>query len=123
MTTTTKVPPHHSVNYLEFAADKLEASKTFFETVFEWQFTDYGPDYAAFVATGIEGGFYRAPLSARTEQGSVLVVLFSSNLEQSEQQIVAAGGVICKPIFSFPGGRRFHFTEPSGNELAIWSDR
>lgn len=113
------------INYLEFPASDLERTKAFFESVFGWEFVDYGPDYTAFSAAsaGIDGGFYRSEMKAQTDCGSVLVILFSSSLEAILSKVEAAGGRITKPIFSFPGGRRFQFLEPSGNELAVWSDR
>ncbi len=112
------------INYLEFSAVDLAATKQFFSEVFGWVFTDYGPDYSAFSAAeaGLDGGFFRAPLSASTANGSALVVFYSIDLEQTQAEIEAAGGKLVKPIFAFPGGRRFHFTEPSGNEFAVWSD-
>ncbi|MBL4798461.1 MAG: VOC family protein [Oleispira sp.] len=115
---------HEKINYLEFPAKDIIATKQFFKQVFNWQFTDYGPDYSAFSAAdaGLDGGFYRADLAASTHSGSALVVFFSSSLEQTEQKISAAGGSIVKAIFPFPGGRRFHFTDPSGNEFAVWSN-
>lgn len=111
------------INYVEYPAKDLVATKAFLIEVFGWEFTDYGPDYTAFCSEGLDGGFYKAELSASTEKGSALIVLYSPNLEQSQTKIEKAGGQIVKPIFTFPGGRRFHFTEPSGNELAIWSDK
>lgn len=105
------------INYLELPA------RDFFTRAFGWRFLDYGPDYQAFEDAGLQGGFYRAEHCARTEQGSALVVLYSDALEQTLAQVLEAGGEILKPIFSFPGGRRFHFLEPSGNELAVWSDQ
>mgnify|MGYP000140753005 FL=1 len=115
---------HEKINYVEFPAKDIIASKAFFSQAFNWQFTDYGPEYSAFSAdsTGLEGGFYSADVSASTHSGSALIVLFSSNLEQTQQKVEAAGGCIVKDIFPFPGGRRFHFTDPSGNELAVWSN-
>ena len=113
---------HHVINYLEFPAHDLEASKAFFTAVFGWSFTDYGPDYSAFSEASVDGGFYRAELSANTANGSALVVFYSDNLEATQAKIENAGGTLAKPIFTFPGGRRFHFCEPSGNELAVWSD-
>lgn len=120
---------HEKINYLELPAKDIVASKQFFSQVFNWQFTDYsqdenGPEYSAFSAesAGLEGGFYRADLAASTHSGSALVVFYSQALEQTEQKITAAGGSIVKETFSFPGGRRFHFTDPSGNEFAVWSN-
>ena len=111
------------INYLELAARDLDTTKHFFNNVFGWSFTDYGKDYTAFSNAGIEGGFYRANLQAQYAQGSVLIVLHAQDLEATLDNVIQAGGVITKPIFSFPGGRRFHFNEPSGNELAVWSEQ
>ena len=91
--------------------------------MFGWSFTDFGPDYTAFSGAGIDGGFFHSPLAADTGNGSVLVVFYSEALEQTRDKIEAAGGRVVKPIFSFPGGRRFHFADPNGNEYAVWSDR
>lgn len=113
---------HHKINYIEIPASAIEASKSFFNTVFDWQFVDYGPDYASFLNAGIDGGFYRSDLTAVTNSGSVLVVLYSQNLESTLAKVQEAGGVIIKPIFSFPGGRRFQFLDPSRNEFAVWSE-
>lgn len=115
--------PHEKINYLELPARDIEATQAFFRRVFSWQFTDYGPDYTAFSNAGIEGGFFRADLAASSGRGSALVIFYSKDLEGTQARIEAAGGTIIKPIFPFPGGRRFHFTEPSGNEFAVWSDR
>jgi len=112
---------HEKINYLEYPSQHIEATKVFFSTVFQWQFEDFGPDYCAFYNAGLDGGFYRANLCSRAEEGAALVVLFSENLEDTQEKIMAAGGRIVKPIFDFPGGRRFHFREPGGNELAVWS--
>ena len=113
---------HEKVNYVEFPAKDIEAVKDFFANVFKWSFVDYGPEYTAFSNEGIDGGFFKSDLSASTENGSALIVFYSANLEQTQDNIEKAGGEIIKPIFSFPGGRRFHFTDPNGNEYAVWSD-
>jgi uncharacterized protein len=113
---------HQKIDYVEFPAKDLPASKAFFETVFGWSFTDYGPEYSAFSDQGLDGGFFKADRAASTKNGSALVVLYSERLEETLGRIEKAGGQILKPIFSFPGGRRFHFSEPSGNELAVWSE-
>lgn len=102
---------------------QIGATKTFLIEAFGWNFVDYGPDYAAFSNSGIEGGIYTAEGFSATETGGALVVLYSDNLEATLNNVVKAGGAIKKEIFSFPGGRRFHFTEPGGNELAVWSDK
>lgn len=114
---------HHKLSYVEFPAHDLTATKQFFSKVFNWEFEDYGPDYTAFDNALLKGGFYRSELAGSTKAGGALLVIFSEDLEATEKQVVDGGGVIVEPVFSFPGGRRFHFTEPSGNELAVWSDR
>lgn len=116
------MPDHEKINYVEYPARQLDATKAFFETAFGWRFVDYGPDYTAFSDQGLDGGFYRSELAASVSQGSALVVFYSARLEETQAKVEAAGGKVVKPIFSFPGGRRFHFTEPSGNEFAVWSD-
>ena len=113
---------HEKINYIEWAANDLEKTKQFFESAFAWTFVDYGPDYCDFSNEGINGGFYRADLSSQSEQGGALVVFYSNNLEASQEKVITAGGTINKEIFSFPGGRRFHFIEPSGNEFAVWGE-
>lgn len=113
---------HEKINYIEFPSRDIKKTRDFFTTVFGWSFVDYGPEYTAFSNEGINGGFYKSDLSVSTDNGSALVVFYSNNLEQTLSKIEAAGGTIIKPIFSFPGGRRFHFSDPNGNEYAIWSD-
>ncbi|NRQ43870.1 VOC family protein [Rheinheimera sp. YQF-2] len=114
---------HEKINYVEFPAADLAAVKKFYAQVFGWVFADYGPDYVAFANSGLDGGFYRAAKQSTTVQGAALVVLYSKDLAETERKIVAAGGRIIKPVFSFPGGRRFHFADPHGNELAVWSEQ
>lgn len=113
---------HEKLNYVEFPSRNLISTKAFFETVFGWTFVDYGPDYAAFSDQGLDGGFYRSDLASTTDNGAALLVFYSSNLEATLDKVCKAGGEINKPVFSFPGGRRFHFVEPGGNEFAVWSD-
>ena len=113
---------HETINYLEFPSRNLAASKAFFSTVFGWTFTDYGPEYTAFSNAEMDGGFYAADQVSTTANGSALVVFYSDNLEATQDNIENAGGLIVKPIFSFPGGHRFQFTEPAGNEFAVWTD-
>nr|WP_207951781.1 VOC family protein [Pseudomaricurvus alcaniphilus] len=111
------------MNYVEFPAQNIAATKDFFHKAFAWSFIDYGPEYTAFSGEGLDGGFYQSDLKSVTGQGAALLVFYSEDLEQTLADVEAAGGVVTRPIFPFPGGRRFHFTEPSGNELAVWSDR
>lgn len=112
---------NQKINYVEFPANNLKATKAFFTAALGWAFEDFGEDYIAFDEQGINGGFYRSDLKSTVDSGGALIVIFSNSLELMQIKIEAAGGKIVKPIFSFPGGRRFHFTEPSGNELAVWS--
>lgn len=116
---------HEKINYLEFPSKNIEASKRFFTAVFGWSFTDYEPEYTAFFQkeAGMDGGFYQSDLSVSTEQGSALVVFYSEDLAQTQSKIKKEGGKIIKPVFAFPGGRRFHFSDPGNNEYAVWSDQ
>ena len=113
----------HAINYIEIPVKDVALSKAFFANACGWEFIDYGPDYAAISNAGIDGGLYKADTVATVNNGSVLVVLYSDNLEASEAHIIKCGGEIVNAIFSFPGGRRFHFKDPNGNEYAIWSDK
>ncbi|NKI32944.1 VOC family protein [Croceivirga thetidis] len=108
------------INYVEFKAKDLETVKTFYTKCFGWVFTDYGPDYCAFAESGLEGGFER---SNETIVNGALVIIYHSKLEHIQKTVSEQGGTISKDIFSFPGGRRFHFKDPAGNELAVWSDK
>ncbi len=113
----------NNISYLEIPVQDIEASKTFFGKVFGWSFIDYGPDYSSFTQQGMDGGFYTSDLTVATATGSPLIVLYSDRLEDTQENIKDNGGKIIKPVFSFPGGRRFHFTDhPSGNEFAVWTD-
>lgn len=113
---------HEKLNYVEFPSRNLSSTKAFFEAVFSWSFVDYGPEYTAFSGQGLDGGFFRSELASSTDNGAALLVFYSSQLEVTLDKVLQAGGTINKPVFSFPGGRRFHFVEPGGNELAVWSD-
>lgn len=116
------MPANTKINYIEFPAADLDAAQAFYEKAFGWTFTDYGPEYKAFNDGVMDGGFYKADMKSDSDQGAALVVLYSEQLESVEKAVSAHGGEIVKPIFSFPGGRRFHFTDPNGNELAVWSE-
>ena len=113
---------HEKMNYVEFPAKDLAATKAFFESVFSWTFTDYGPEYTSFENQGLDGGFFQSDLASSTEKGAALIVFYSNQLEATLAKVEKAGGSILKPIYSVPGGRRFHFTEPSGNEFAVWGE-
>ncbi len=126
---------HHAIDYIELTVRDLVAAKRFYAEAFGWKFNDYGDTYA-----GIQGEHREVGGLAQSEdvvaekvgadgfgadevkKGGPLVILYSNSLEASLEAVLAAGGKIVQPIFSFPGGRRFHFADPSGNELAVWSD-
>jgi len=114
---------HEKINYVEFPSKDIQATKHFFVQVFGWSFQDFGPEYSAFSNQGIDGGFFKSELSSSTNNGAALIVFYSQDLEATQAKIEKANGIIVKPIFSFPGGQRFHFTEPGGNEFAVWSDK
>ncbi len=106
---------HHKINYVEFPSKDLEKTKAFFTNAFGWSFIDCGSEYSSFTNEGIDGGFYKSDLFASTATGTALIVLYSSDLEGSLKAVVSEGGSIIRPIFSFPGGRRFQFADPNGN--------
>lgn len=111
---------NNNINYIEFKAIDLKKTKAFYNDCFQWQFTDYGPNYTAFANSGLMGGF---ELCEDPIMNGALAVLYHENLDDIMATIISKGGQISRDIFSFPGGRRFHFTDPSGNELAVWSDK
>jgi predicted enzyme related to lactoylglutathione lyase len=107
------------IDYIEFPATDVAQTKAFYTGVFGWKFTDYGPDYASFEDGRLTGGFAKVD---KVTRGGPLVVMYAVDLAATEAAVKASGGKIVKETFSFPGGRRFHFTDPSGNELAVWSE-
>lgn len=107
------------IDYIEFPATDISAIKQFYSQVFDWQFEDYGPEYTSFKDGRIAGGFVKASSPGR---GGPLVVIFVDDLAAALRRVIDAGGKITKDIFSFPGGSRFHFTDPSGNELSAWHE-
>ena len=111
-------PKDRCINYIEFNVVDIVRAKAFYGEAFGWTFTDYGETYCEFSDGQMKGGFDATGPIAR---GGPLVVLYAEDLDDTESRIKAAGGRIVKPIFSFPGGRRFHFTDPEGYELAVWS--
>jgi uncharacterized protein len=104
------------IDYLELPGGDMGGTKAFYAKAFGWTFTDYGPSYAAF-KEGLDGGFDSDEASDKP-----LPVLFANDLEAMLEKVTEAGGEIIRPIFSFPGGRRFHFRDPAGNEMAVWSE-
>lgn len=110
---------HHAIDYVELPAPDLPAVREFYGRAFGWQFNDYGPGYA-----GIRGATQDAPEAgglAADGPPRPLVILYSDDLEASVRAVEAAGGTVTTPPFDFPGGRRFHFTDPAGNELGVWT--
>ena len=107
------------IDYVELRAGDMAASKDFYAAAFGWGFTDYGPDYAAFAGAGLDGGL---DATGQAADRPPLVILKADDLEDVLGRVEAAGGVITVPIFEFPGGRRFHFRDPAGNELAVWAE-
>ena len=115
------MPEHHKIDYVEFGSPDPAATRSFFEAAFGWRFEVFD-DYLAFHGAGLDGGIYPADQVARADRGGPLVVFYSHDIAASEQLVRRHGAIIVRACFSFPGGRRFHFTEPAGNEFAVWSD-
>ena len=113
------MPAKLSIDYIEFASGDLGRSQAFFEAAFGWSFTSYGPAYAAMDNAGIDGGVAQA----EGEPAVPLVILYADDLDAAEAAATSAGAVVTRPQYDFPGGRRFHFREPGGNELAVWTKR
>lgn len=107
------------INYIELNVADIGRAKDFYGRAFDWSFTDYGPDYCEFTDGHMKGGF--TTTSPVTASGGPLVILYADDLDQTQTRLAAAGARIIKSIFAFPGGRRFHFTDPDGYELAVWS--
>ncbi len=107
------------IDYVEFDVTDVARTKKFYGDVFGWTFKDYGPDYCEFRDGRLMGGFVGTGKSRGA--GGPLVILYANDLSDVQRRIEAAGGRIVKPIFPFPGGRRFHFSDPAGYELAVWS--
>ena len=107
------------IGYIELPGSDLPATKSFYSQAFGWGFTDYGPTYAGFDNAGLDGGFQADPAQARP---APLAVIFANDIEAMLAKVTAAGGDVIIPIFTFPGGRRFHFRDPSGNELAVFCE-
>lgn len=111
----------NSINYIELPMVNNAETKKFYHQVFGWEFTDWGPDYISFSGANIDGGF-NGMGDAEASDSGVLVVLYASDLNQKLADVKKADGEIVKPIFEFPGGKRFHFHDPNGNQLAVWSE-
>lgn len=109
---------HEQIQYIEFLSKDIIQAKDFYNKCFGWEFTDYGETYSAFMGDYVDGGFtYGEPVN-----GSILIVLYSTDIEATKRKVVNAGGAITKDIFSFPGGKRFQFKDLDGYELAVWTE-
>jgi uncharacterized protein len=106
------------IDYVEFNVRDLARAKAFYGGAFGWRFTDYGPSYCEFNDGRLTGGF---TTGGAVQPGGPLVILYADDLAEIERRVVAAGGRIVRPAYAFPGGRRFHFEDPEGYELAVWS--
>ncbi|MFC6281251.1 MULTISPECIES: VOC family protein [Polaromonas] len=110
---------NHRIDNIEFNVADIARSKTFYGQVFGWTFTDYGPAYSEFSDGHLAGGF--TTTAAVRPAGGPLVILYADDLAATQQRLEQAGAEIVLPVFAFPGGRRFHFKDPDGYELAVWS--
>lgn len=117
------MPTDRRIDYVELPASDFDAFEAFFSGTFGWTFTDYGPDYRAFNDGQLDGGIYRSDKCSTTDSGAALVILYAEDLEATRDRVLSNGGKLSKEIFAFPGGRRFQFLDPHGNELAVWSDK
>lgn len=113
------MPGIYQIDYLEFPSANGVRTREFFTEAFGWRFTNYGPTYDGIDDAGIDAGID----ASASKSEAPLAVVRTSDLEAAERDVVAAGGVITRPAFDFPGGRRFHFREPGGNELAVWVEK
>jgi uncharacterized protein len=110
---------HNQIDLIEFpvkSVAELKQTKEFFTHVFGWQYTDWGEDYSDTAESGTSSG-----VNGDGTSSMPLTVIYSDDLEKTKELIVQNGGKVIVDTYTFPGGRRFHFTEPNGNELAVWS--
>src|SRR5690606_16904513 len=107
------------IDYVEFPSTNRAASSAFFQAAFGWGIVSYGPDYDGLTDAGIDGGVDQAA----GKVAATMAIVRTDDLDAAERRVLAAGGVITQPQFDFPGGRRFHFREPGGNEMAVWTAR
>ena len=111
---------NNTIDYIEFVVTDLQQTKQFYAEAFNWQFTDHSPTYAGIKGDSREMGGLTT--DGTTEQGSTLPVIYADDLEKTLTAVREAGGTITQEIFPFPGGRRFHFADPSGNVVGVWSE-
>ena len=112
-------PENCRINYVELKVRDLDKAKAFYGQAFGWTFTDYGPQYTEFSDGAMKGGF--TTQETPSPAGGPLVILYADNLEAARDSVLAAGGSISREIFAFPGGRRFHFKDADGYEIAVWA--
>ncbi|MGH2550931.1 MAG: VOC family protein [Thermomicrobiales bacterium] len=117
---TTNAENDRRIDYIEFNVGDIERSKRFYGQAFGWTFTDYGPEYCAFEDGRLGGGFTIGEVNGA---GGPLIILYASDLVDTQRRIEVAGGSIVKPAYDFPGGSRFHFADPDGYQLAVWTER
>ena len=113
---------HHAIDYIELNVSDLAAAKEFYAAAFGWAFNDYGPEYSGIRSPDGEGEVGGLNPAREPSRGGPLVLLFSADLDATVAAVEAAGGKVLEGPYEFPGGRRFHFTDPSGNELGVWSE-
>jgi predicted enzyme related to lactoylglutathione lyase len=121
-----KSSDNHRIDYVEFSVSDIARSRDFYDKAFAWSFKDYGSSYCEFSDGRLTGGFAldgKARSDGSDKASGPLVILYASDLAETQRRIENAGGRIVKPAYSFPGGRRFHFADPDGYELAVWSDK
>jgi len=116
-------PRPNSVDYVEIPSRNVTKSQAFFTALFGLKFTEYGPDYVAFEDGRLSGGFYSSDQVSSVALGAAIIIFYTEHLESLRDRAIALGATITRDIFSFPGGRRFHFAEPGGSEFSIWSDK
>lgn len=112
---------HHHISYVEIPAPDLDAATAFYGSAFGWSFNDYGGAYAGIVAPGGEGEVGGLNPQGTPSRGDLLVLLFSEDLAATQAAVEAAGGDVVQGPYPYPGGHRFHFTDPAGNELAVYA--
>lgn len=112
---------HQAIDYVELGVTDLPAAKAFYEQAFGWRFTDYGPEYAGIAAPDGDGEVGGLNAGGEPGRGGALVLLFSDDLDATVTAVREAGGEVIEGPYAFPGGRRFHFADPSGNELGVWA--
>ena len=112
--------PENRIDYVEIPVSDPAKARKFFTALFGWEFQEWGPDYLSFNDGRLDGGMYRAETPASS--GSVLLVFYSEDLARDIKKVTDLGGTICKDIFEFPGGHRFHFRDTCGNEYAMWTE-